>query len=791
MYGGKLIVRTHIIERLNRELKHKKIVYFGAHLGCGKTTAVKQYLDANKYHYCYVSARSNDWLFAVKSAIKVRTEHIVIDDVHLAYSNGEELSELIASSGYKVTFYVIGRAALPSYLKAFYSTRQLVVYDETLFEYDIDELTALAKLYRLALTPNTLHEIREFTAGWILGAVFILEEGGDFRAGFTERKKQQTTLDIFQYVDHTFFSELPPEVQEIILNIAHVDKFTLSHAQMLCGNTDIKMWLDTALNLSGFLRFEHPDTFSFLPNSAPFFKWKQKKELSVDAVAKQYEISALYYTLHDDIKNALRFYRMAGNDRKIAELLLKTSRDNKSMSYIYSLKDYFLSLPDETVKQYPELMSMISMLYSEVCNIDESERYFDMLTEFEADKNNDAALIKRAKEEIAYLTISLPHRGTNSIVRIVKSMASIIASRNMSVNIMSVTGDMPSLINGGKDFSDWTKSDRFLYKTMRKPLQTVVGKHALGLPDIGIGESIFEHNSDNKFAEELTYLSRGYYDAEKCGNIELQFAALAVMAKIHAIRDNLSTAIDMIERFKKRVPQTSGIKMNIDAFLVNLGMLSGTDSRATDWLKNKAPDEFGEFCIIYRYLYMTKVRVYIASEKYDEALALLERCDKYFIEYDRPYMHMQSLILRAVILSRLKDDSWDEALTAALRLCEKYNFVRLVSQNGIAVLELLRNTKADIEKQFKKTLLECTKRQAVLYPKYLKPAVIANYTLSETERMVLKLLCSGLSNEEIGNIMNISLRTVKFHLTNIYGKLNVKNRFAAIREARVNNIITM
>ena len=38
--------------------------------------------------------------------------------------------------------------------------------------------------------------------------------------------------------------------------------------------------------------------------------------------------------------------------------------------------------------------------------------------------------------------------------------------------------------------------------------------------------------------------------------------------------------------------------------------------------------------------------------------------------------------------------------------------------------------------------------------------------------------------------MNISLRTVKFHLTNIYGKMNVKNRFAAIREAQIKKIIT-
>ena len=51
MNGGKLIIRTRLIERLNKELKHKKIVYFGASLGWGKTTAVRQYLDSNNYGF--------------------------------------------------------------------------------------------------------------------------------------------------------------------------------------------------------------------------------------------------------------------------------------------------------------------------------------------------------------------------------------------------------------------------------------------------------------------------------------------------------------------------------------------------------------------------------------------------------------------------------------------------------------------------------------------------------------------------------------------------------------------
>jgi len=50
------------------------------------------------------------------------------------------------------------------------------------------------------------------------------------------------------------------------------------------------------------------------------------------------------------------------------------------------------------------------------------------------------------------------------------------------------------------------------------------------------------------------------------------------------------------------------------------------------------------------------------------------------------------------------------------------------------------------------------------------------YKLTEREYDILKLICEGLSNEEIAKKLFISKNTVKTHIRNIYDKLNVKNR---------------
>nr|WP_245294977.1 LuxR C-terminal-related transcriptional regulator [Pararhizobium antarcticum] len=56
--------------------------------------------------------------------------------------------------------------------------------------------------------------------------------------------------------------------------------------------------------------------------------------------------------------------------------------------------------------------------------------------------------------------------------------------------------------------------------------------------------------------------------------------------------------------------------------------------------------------------------------------------------------------------------------------------------------------------------------------------------LTEREESVMHLLSAGLSNKEIGRKLSLSDNTVKFHLRNIFAKLNVTTRTAAVMAMR-------
>ncbi len=70
---------------------------------------------------------------------------------------------------------------------------------------------------------------------------------------------------------------------------------------------------------------------------------------------------------------------------------------------------------------------------------------------------------------------------------------------------------------------------------------------------------------------------------------------------------------------------------------------------------------------------------------------------------------------------------------------------------------------------------EATK--ALIQAERQKPGIGSD--LTETERKVLASLVKGLSNQEISDLFSISIATVKYHLTNIFQKLGVRNRVEA------------
>jgi LuxR family maltose regulon positive regulatory protein len=142
-----------------------------------------------------------------------------------------------------------------------------------------------------------------------------------------------------------------------------------------------------------------------------------------------------------------------------------------------------------------------------------------------------------------------------------------------------------------------------------------------------------------------------------------------------------------------------------------------------------------------------------------------------------------------------------EKLSQALDLAEPGGFIRLFVDLGPQMADLLKqlieqNVVVDYAGQILAAFKEDEHRamqgesdHLTAQPPPLSTRPLAD-PLTNREIDVLELLAQRLQNKEIAEKLFVSPETVKKHLNNIYGKLNVSGRRQAVDKAETLGILT-
>jgi LuxR family maltose regulon positive regulatory protein len=189
--------------------------------------------------------------------------------------------------------------------------------------------------------------------------------------------------------------------------------------------------------------------------------------------------------------------------------------------------------------------------------------------------------------------------------------------------------------------------------------------------------------------------------------------------------------------------------------------------------------------------YLTLVRLYLAQTEPQKALEILDVMLSHNERTSQMRRVVEILVLQAIAYQQQDDEARaKKAFARALTLAEPENYVRTFIDEGQPVALLLRQAIADdCLPVYATNLLAAHTRQAhpsTQIAEKHRPVPVVNLVelLSERELEVLGLIAQGLTNQEIGLRLHITLSTVKGHTSNIYGKLGVKNRTQAIKMAQ-------
>jgi LuxR family maltose regulon positive regulatory protein len=189
-------------------------------------------------------------------------------------------------------------------------------------------------------------------------------------------------------------------------------------------------------------------------------------------------------------------------------------------------------------------------------------------------------------------------------------------------------------------------------------------------------------------------------------------------------------------------------------------------------------------------LQTTLARAYLAQDKAEEALAVLEPLLP-LAEAAGALLHViEVCALKARALHALGDTSVAlAALERSLALAEPEGYARTYLNEGPPMARLLREAASlGIHAEYANKLLSAFKASGYgrmgempsLTPPHTQPLP---EPLTPRELDVLHLISRGLSNQQIAEELVIALNTVKRHTSSIYGKLDVRSRTQAIARA--------
>ena len=100
-------------------------------------------------------------------------------------------------------------------------------------------------------------------------------------------------------------------------------------------------------------------------------------------------------------------------------------------------------------------------------------------------------------------------------------------------------------MNGGKDFSDWSKKDELLYATLRRPVEAVLGKDGIGLADLAMAESRFEKGEDIT-VRMLSLMSR-LSDIQQKETPDMEFAVVGLLVRTQIAAGRAQDAKDTLD----------------------------------------------------------------------------------------------------------------------------------------------------------------------------------------------------------------------------------------------------
>ena len=772
--NGNILIKPSVQQKFDHVMQSGRILFFGAPCGFGKTVVANALL--RKWRTLCLRADAPDFSL---QALPDEWDILLIDDFQLLQEQetSQTLCELIRANPAR-RFVFLSRGVPPAYLTAFQYTGLMTTLEPDDLLFDHEDIRNFFASCKVAVTESEINGILKESIGYPLGVAITARQMSDGKP-FSPELTAHTYREVFAYFEAAVYNRFDLPVRRLLLELSLFEDFDMEMVRMVSGDPRAGERMDWLLRHTTMLRYDSRERFHFWAGFRAFLLWEMDREYTEEKRRALLSRGGLYYELKEDYAHALECYTSGGDHSKVSELLVRNAELHPGMGHYAEMEKYYRSLPEAEILASPSLMQGMSMLCALATDYEESERWYRELKSFADCRDKQDAAARQARSRLAWLDISLPQRGVNGLTETIPAVFRLLINREITLPPFSVTSNLPSLMNGGKDFSAWSKKDDLLYRTLRIPVETVLKKDGIALADCAIAESKFEKGED--ITERMFALIPRMSEVQQKGTPDMEFAINGLLARSQIARGQATDARHTIETLRAQFEKQGLTRFlpNMDAMLCRMALHCDDQDGADEWYRTKAPRDPMHLHVMKRYQYLTQAMVEIMQNRPDAALLTLSPLERYIQGCGRHIDGIHLNILCALALYRKKNAKWQARLTAALDTAAEYSFITTVSMYGAAVLPLLDKLNRTDDSKWYKHLMADVRMQAAYYPRFLAPRLSQTKELTPTELQILHLVCADKSNSEIAQIMDIKLPTVKTHVSHIFDKLDVKRRSEA------------
>jgi len=313
-----------------------------------------------------------------------------------------------------------------------------------------------------------------------------------------------------------------------------------------------------------------------------------------------------------------------------------------------------------------------------------------------------------------------------------------------------------------------------------------------GLSHVGLGNLAYERNDLETARQEL---ERGIVMGHLWNSWEALIPGYLGLAQLHFAQGDIDGALQALDELgvlgKNNPIMVSPI---VDAWKASSDLRRGMAAKAEGWARQAGYLPRDEVVPVSPDLLPILARLLLARGNAEQAQSLLEEQINSARSTGQWGVWLKLSTLLVVILdARKQHRSALEKLLELLRRAKDQRYIRALVDEGEPMRRMIADCRLQTREPATLEYIDLLLAAFATPPSTPTPSLSHNTglaaPLSPREVEVLRLVAEGFSNKEIAQKLCISLRTVKYHTTSIFTKLNVNSRTQAVSQARAVGII--